>query len=827
MNFYLGTALIALASLALEVTFTRLLSVVSWYYMAFFSVSTAMLGMTAGAVTVYLRPDLFTENRLSDNLAKACLGYSLVVPFALIVLCITPMVLKITVMSLFVFVQATFACMLPFYFSGIAVTAVLTKSRLPTGRLYASDLIGASLGCLFVLCGLEIIDAPSLILLTGAVAALAALFFARDGSSFKIRRRSRWILGIVVVLAFVNSSTTYGIRPFVVKGRVEGPRGNIVEKWNSYSRVIVTKMMESEPFLWAGSPLAPTGKKLFQYDMNIDGEAATRLQRFTSFEDIENLRYDMTNIVYHLRSRGGACIIGVGGGRDVQSAVFFGHQRIVGIDLNPIFIDLLRNRFRKFAGIADRKEVTLVVDEARSYLSRTRDKYSVIQMTLIDTWAATGAGAFSLSENSLYTREAWRIFVDRLSDDGIFTVTRWYNPKFLGETGRLVSLAMATLIDYGITKPSDHIAMFTMGHEGSIPNVATLLLSKQPFSLADVRRLKEIASVFQFNLVIVPGTAPADEILRKMLSESSIDGLKRSGKDAILNLEAPTDENPYFFNMLKLSRISAITGFDSGLLIGNLSATLTLVGLILSLTLVTIVTVILPLALRRRGVEPKVRIDRIFWQGAAYFSLIGIGFMFVEIALIQRLSVFLGHPVYALGILLFALILSAGFGSLASEHIPLTRAPLVFIYPLVIVFGIITTRFLLPTVWSDLSSSSMSIKIMTSVLVVIPLGVMLGVCFPVGMRLVKSRLTTETPWFWALNGVFSVLSSALAVFVSIFLGISTNFDIAALCYLMILVCLAGLREKNGRCCSHCVAIDTADISSRNSRSKLKGRILDR
>jgi hypothetical protein len=278
-----------------------------------------------------------------------------------------------------------------------------------------------------------------------------------------------------------------------------------------------------------------------------------------------------------------------------------------------------------------------------------------------------------------------------------------------------------------------------------------------------------------------------------------MDGLKRSGKDAILNLEAPTDENPYFFNMLRLSRISAITGFDSGLLIGNLSATLTLVGLIISLTLVTIMTVILPLALRRRGVRPKAKIDRSFLQAAAYFSLIGIGFMFVEIALIQRLSVFLGHPVYALGILLFALILSAGFGSFASEHLPLTRAPWVFVYPLVIVCGIVTTRFLLPTLWSNLSSSSMPLKIMTSVLVVMPLGVMLGVCFPVGMRLVKSRLPTETPWFWALNGVFSVLSSALAVFVSIFLGISTNFDIAALSYVLILGCLAGLREKSGDC----------------------------
>ena len=674
MNLYLGTALIALASLALEVTFTRLLSVVSWYYMAFFSVSTAMLGMTAGAVTVYLTPDLFTENKLSDNLARACLGCSLVIPLSLIVLCTTPMVLKISVMSLFVFVQATFACMLPFYFSGIAVTAVLTKSRLPAGRLYASDLIGASLGCLFVLFGLEAIDAPSLILLTGAVAALAALFFARDGSSSKLRRSSAWILGIVAVVACANSFTTYGIRPFVVKGQVVGPRDNIVEKWNSYSRVIVTKMMESEPFLWAGSPLAPPGKKLLQHDMNIDGEAATRLQRFASLEDIEHLRYDMTNTAYYLRSRGGACIIGVGGGRDVQSALLFGHQRIVGIDLNPIFIDLLRNRFREFAGIADRREVTLVVDEARSYLSRTRDKYSIIQMALVDTWAATGAGAFSLSENSLYTREAWKVFVDHLSDDGIFTVTRWYSPRFLGETGRLVGLAMATLIDYGVTRPSDHIAMLTMGHEGSAPNVATLLLAKRPFSPADIRRLREVASQLRFNLVIAPGTAPADEILRKILAATSMDGLKRSGKDAILNLEAPTDENPYFFNMLRLSRISAITGFDSGLLIGNLSATLTLVGLIISLTLVTIMTVILPLALRRRGVRPKAKIDRSFLQAAAYFSLIGIGFMFVEIALIQRLSVFLGHPVYALGILLFALILSAGFGSFASEHLPLTRA---------------------------------------------------------------------------------------------------------------------------------------------------------
>jgi len=169
-------------------------------------------------------------------------------------------------------------------------------------------------------------------------------------------------------------------------------------------------MKEGRPQYWGASPLAPKEEKVFQYYMNVDGITGTTLRRFSSMKDIEHLRFDVVNMAYYLRPKGGACIIGVGGGRDIQSALLFGHEKITGIDINPIFINLLKGRFKEFAGLAGRKEVTFVTDEARSFLSRTEERYSVIQMSLIDTWAATGAGAFSLSENALYTTEAWEVF---------------------------------------------------------------------------------------------------------------------------------------------------------------------------------------------------------------------------------------------------------------------------------------------------------------------------------------------------------------------------------------------------------------------------------
>jgi hypothetical protein len=794
MGVYIGIFLIAFATLALEVTLTRLLSVTTWYHLAFFAVSIAMLGMTAGATTVFLRPRWFGDDRLRASLSKACLWFAVVVPIALLILCVTRIEAGESIVSYASLLLAGVGGLLPFYFSGIVVSAILTKSDLPVGNLYAADLIGASLGCIFVLGGLEIFSAPTLILLCGVVGVVTALVF---GGHARVRRLAVWsiaVLAVLVGLVVLDVTTPYGIKPLVSKGKSVDPGNYIYEKWNSFSRILVQEKKVARPQYWGRSRLAPD-EEIAQYKMTIDGSAATTVRQFRTLDDIEHLRFDVTNIVYYLRPHGGVLIVGVGGGRDIQSAVLFGQERIVGVEINPIFVNLLKTRFREFAGVADRDEVRIVTDEARSYVSRSREKFAVIQMSLTDTWAATGAGAFALSENSLYTVEAWKVFISHLSDDGIFTVSRWYNPRELGETGRMVSLAVATLLDLGSKDPAGHIAVVAGG------GVATLLLSKAPMSDEDIATLQRVCEDLQYRLVMGPGLRPQNPELNRIVAATSRDDLDRAVSGTTLNYAPTTDESPYFFNMLRANQVLpsilteskdekwSMAGTTDGVSRGSIVATRTLLGLIVTLAVLTGLTVILPLAARARGGAATSHVAPILWPAAAYFALIGAGFMFVEIALIQRLSVFLGHPMYALGILLFSIIASAGIGSRLSERLPLARPPGVFTYPVLITAAILGIRFVLPLLGTSMVSAAMGAKIAASIAVIIPLGILLGFAFPTGMKIVRSARASETPWYWAINGVFGVLCAALTVFVSIYFGISASFYVAAGCYLGLLVFL--------------------------------------
>jgi len=785
---YAGTFIIALSTLALEVTLTRLLSVTTWYHLAFFAVSIAMLGMTAGAVTVYLRPTWFRPEALRLSAAKACIAFAAVVPAALVVLCATPVEGTLTAKGLRSVLAVSVAALAPFYFSGFAISGVITKTNLPIGRIYASDLMGAALGCLLVLGGLEVLDAPTLIILCGLMGAVAGVVFAVGVWSARLRTAAIIVLCALAALLGTNSLTPIKIHPWIVKGERPGTLRPVLEKWNSFSRVVVFEKRAGNPQYWGASPLAPNGPMLEQYRMEIDGEAATTVRRFESLQDLEYLYFDVTNVAYYLRPRGSACVIGVGGGRDVQSAILFGHSRVTGIEVNPIFTSLLRNQLKSFAGLAGRDGVVLVTDEARSYLSRSSEKYSVIQMSLTDTWAATGAGAFSLSENVLYTMEAWRIFFEHLAPRGIFTVSRWFGSGALGETGRIVSLAMATLLDEKIERPRDHIAMVVSG------NVSTLLLSREPLSREDLARLEDVCRNLGYNLVICPGQTAQDADLQSLLAASSYRDLKDAGAGKKFNYRPTRDENPYFFNMVnaKTAFSSVLQGQrsgsdESGVLTGNLAAARTLILLIMSLVVLSVLAVVLPIAVRTRQLRGRESRPRILWAGAAYFSLIGLGFMFVEMALVERLSVFLGHPIYALGVLLFTIIASAGVGSFASTSLPLTRRPWVYVYPVAIAAAIAAVRFVMPVLGHQMVSAAMPARIVVSVVTIMPLGLLMGAGFPTGMRLVTPWASAETPWYWALNGIFGVLGSALTVFVSIYSGISVSLYVGATCYLMLLV----------------------------------------
>ena len=773
---YTGLFLIALASLAIQIILVRLLSVITWYHLAFFSISIAMLGMTAGAIQVYVQKERFDDENKIEALTRACVGFALSIPVSLILLCVLPIGFYKSILSLIVLFVATLICAWPFYYAGLVITTVLTRFNAPIGRLYASDLAGASAGCLIVLGGLEIVDAPSLMLWCSGIGALAGACFARSHS---VRRYIALAL-VFFVLGVVNAQTPHGVRPMFVKEKFQRLSEQILERWNSFSRVVVYRQQFLPPQLWGGSPVA-RGENIFFHGMTIDGAAGTAIRSFASPKDIEHLRYDITNVGYYLNRRGKACIIGVGGGKDIQSALFFGHDAVLGIEVNPIFVDLLQNEFREFAGLADRDDVTFVVDDARSFLSQSREQFSVIQMALIDTWAATGAGAFSLSENALYTVEAWQTFLSRLSEDGIFTVSRWYSAEHIGETGRVLSLGVESLLRLSVKKPADHMALITIG------NVSTLLICRQPLSEADINRLRQVCEELQYQIVHVPNSLPTEPVLRQILSAQSTDQLAEAVAQAELDYSPPTDDNPYFFNMLKLNHLDTALRGQEGVLSGNLRALATLLVLLLVLGVLTVATIGVPLWLAHR--PTTLMQTRGFWFGALYFSLIGSAFMFVEIALIQRLNVFTGHPIYSLGILLFTLIASTGMGSFVSDHLPLTRKPWVYVFPIITAMSVVALNTVLHYLLSHMMAEDTATKILMSVLVIFPVGMLMGLFFPTGMRLVQTSYEDETPWFWALNGIMGVLCSALAVFVSIIFGISTNFYIAAVAYALVLWCV--------------------------------------
>ena len=251
----------------------------------------------------------------------------------------------------------------------------------------------------------------------------------------------------------------------------------------------------------------------------------------------------------------------------------------------------------------------LVEDEARSWLARDRRRYSVVTMSLIDTWAATGAGAYSLSENGLYTVEGWRIFLQRLDKDGIFTVSRWYKPDSPGETARMLALAYETLWSLGAEHPRDHIVLLQN------LTIATLLLSPTPFSQRDLDRMQKIAVERGVNMVLTPRKLPTNPLLRELAQHETPEQLRAWAAAQVLDLSAPTDARPFFFNMLRpgtwLARPEKATDLDLAFL-GNLHATQTLVYATLAAALLTLVAVVVaariaPALARRLAGEGALR----------------------------------------------------------------------------------------------------------------------------------------------------------------------------------------------------------------------------
>jgi hypothetical protein len=801
--FLSGVFLITFASLMFQILQTRILSVMTWYYLAFFAISVAMLGMTVGAVWVYVKPERFESETLSVTLARFSMLAALAMPGSMIVQMSLVVSHDYSLLMVVAWALLLVVMAVPYVFSGVVVSLALTRSPLPAGQVYGVDLLGASLGCASTIFVLNAVDAPTAVIVTGMIAGLAAVSFGMGAEGEAAFRGKRWfqrprsVAMALALLAAFNAVSPMRFRPVLVKGNIEKPEMRYFEKWNTYSRIAASYPAMEFPHLWGPSKTMPPEMRVAAVDLNIDGDAATTMFRYDGTrQSLDALQYDIVSLAYRLPGIHKSAVIGVGGGRDVMTAHYFGVPDITGVELNPIFVDLDTKvpAYSKFSGMNTLPNLKLHVDDARSWFAATHEKFDLVQMSMVDTFAATGSGAFTLSENGLYTLEGWRAFLKSLNPNGIFTVSRWYNLDDVNETGRMVGLATAALLDAGVQDARPHL------YVAKADRIATLVLSKSEFTPEQLAILNNTTQSLGFTVLLAPDHPADSALLREAAASTNVKDLNRALNQTYLDLTVPTDRRPFFFSEFRLldvpklvqtARVMATHPLGQGSFSGNLMASGALV-LILFLSIEAVVlTILVPL----RGTARECP-RRLVFSGSLYFGLIGMGFMLSEIALLQWFSIFLGHPVYSLGVCLFGLILSSGLGSLLSEKIRLRSRRALLVWGAIVVAYLVAMEQLLPVVFTATTNQERAVRIGVTLAAILPLGFLLGFAFPTGLRLVEAVDRRPTPWFWGVNGATGVLASVMGVIISMSAGIDVTLLISAGCYLALIpVSFALLAQK--------------------------------
>ena len=777
------TTLLAIAAtsgalLMTELALTRIFSVTMFYHFAFLAISIALFGLSASGVFVYVMRKRFADRDVERLLCIAALAHMTVTVISLACLVRIGVSLVYTPDNLIRMVAIYLLAAAPFFAGGTVLSLAFARLTSRINSLYASDLLGAALGCLALVPLMNWLGAPGVVLTAAGLCALAAFCFAPPDLRRWALRAALVVLGVPLLLQYAE------LGPFevsAIKG-IEREHKLLYSKWNSFSRVGVYDYPHAD---WSLSPKfkGKPGPSLF---MDIDASASTPILKGSGdTKDAAYLRYELTAIAYHLVERPGgfdALVIGPGGGRDVLSALVFGAKRVDGVEINPIIVrDVMLDRFRDYSGsLYTDKRVSVHVEDGRSFVRRSAQRYDVIQASLVDTWAATAAGAYTLTENSLYTTEAFGEYLDHLTPEGLLTMTRWAVDGL-----RLISLAQAACAQRGLDA-SKHLAL--VQHN----TVMTFILKRSPFSADEVRRLQRASDELGFTLLYAPGLPAVtvkDPPEMKQIRASLADYralILAEDRDRYIeryrfDISATTDDRPFYFHTTRL-RDQFQVAFGRDMLFGTgLSALMSL--FLISATLV-VLFIVLPLALG--GERPRRG-----WLGwLAYFSALGAGFMLLEVAVLQRFVLLLGHPVYSLTVTLFSLLLGTGLGSLVSRRIPDADVKRVTLYALL---AAALTGALAAAVLSQIVDFAIAwplvVRLAVAALLLIPVGVLLGVGLPGGMRLLDRSRPELVAWGWAMNGAFSVIGATAAIFIAMNWGFSVTLLAGAATYLLAAACL--------------------------------------
>ncbi|MGB8768681.1 MAG: hypothetical protein WCC92_03635 [Candidatus Korobacteraceae bacterium] len=777
----LAVGLMSFAALLLELSLTRLFSVVLFYHFAFLAISIALLGLGAGAVFAYLWRAWLQQWTVEELGSALCLGNALIIVGVLEVVLHSAVSVHLDWGNFQRLTVLYLASAVPFFISGLLFSIVFARYPKRITQLYGADLAGGSLACLALVPLLNVVGAPNTVLFSGFAVALA-------GAAWAGRRRWTMPLALAAALVVLIAANFHGdlFDLVYVKGRLhEHP---LYAKWNAISRVDVFE-----------ADLFQTG---FTKWIVIDADAGTGIMEWNPLSKDpqlgQRLRFTLPSLPSVLRPHGDFAIIGPGGGPDVFYAVQAGSPSVTGIEINPIIANnIMRGVFAADSHyLYELPQVHIHVSDGRSFIRSSRDRYDVLQMTLVDTWASTAAGAFALSENNLYTVEAFREYFEHLKPDGMIAITRWEFAK-PREALRVVSQAMEALRQLGVRDTTRNFIVVSDGPLDVDGRPVIVLAKKTPFTEEEQRQgLQDINGT---------STEPAKPNLRvlymPMLAGDSskthpVFGQLIRSQDPYAfaagyayNVSPVTDNAPFFFFTLKLDQLFGHLnrqGVDWKVNLGVL-----ILGLVLIISVGAVIGfLVLPLAL-----SPQAR------SGSSvrllYFIAIGLGYILVEIAFIQRFMLFLGHPTYALTVVVFLMLLSSGLGSLLSrrwfDEPTRVASALVGIVVVLLIYV-----FALPHVLEALVGLAFALKLLISGLLLIPLGLAMGMPFPSGLRALscadEEQGISPAPhgtveWAWAMNAASSVLASVLAMVIALQFGLNVTLFCGAGAYLLAILLL--------------------------------------
>jgi hypothetical protein len=748
--------LVTACTLALQVVLTRLFSAVLPYHFSFLAISLALLGAGAGALVTYVRPGWFRGPTLAC-LAHWCAAFSLLLvlaPFVLVRLDFS----QPGVNANFVLNLAT-ACGLAgllCFASGVVVALAISRYSRRVGVVYAWDLVGAGIGALAVVPALGWFDAVTLIVVLGVLAGCAtALFADRSGA----RRAGLGLVGLgasVVALALgtrvLHLPPRYTLPPDAV---------TVAERWTPLARVFGFEFPGNER--WAA---------VF-YDRVY---APVPIARDGAVPDWRALGIGPQSIGYELVEPGRTLVIGGGGGRDIYNALAGGQRQVDVIELNDGIRRVVDEDLAHLSGSPySRPGVHTVVGDGRSILAARDVQYDQIHIGFTDTLSGNAAQGFALTENNLYTLEAFGEYLGHLAPRGVLNVSRLL--KLVGDEAlRATVLTLAALERAGVAQPHRNVVV-VLGSDIMGEPYGTILARLEPWTPDELVRIRALARERGHGVAFAPGR-PFAGPWQQLATAPDLTTFCRAYP---LDVCPPTDDRPFFFNMTRLGRLS----FDAPGYIYSTDPTALLLATLAILGVLAAAGLALPLALTRDVDPPR-------WTALVFFGAIGVGFLLVEIVLIQRFVLFLGFPTYALSVVLFSLLVWTGVGSLLSTRWRDPRRALTLALAAVVaLLGL--GAFGLQPLLRELVHLPLAARGAISVVLLAPIGIALGAPMPLGLRRLEGLHPRGVPFAWGVNGVTSVFASVLGVAVAIYGGFAATTLLAGTFYLLALAHVVGGR----------------------------------